>query len=444
MRSRRVLLFAFVFMLAALPVMAFDDVPESDPFQGDIEWLADSGITRGCNPPENTRFCPGDSVTRGAMAAFLVRALDLEPSEESFADTAGHVFEQDIAALAAAGITRGCNPPDNTRFCPDQPVTRAQMAAFLHRALRTDGPGAGPGTLYFEFAGDAYAADLDALAGREYPTDFPVFNGETPTSVNVTANEYIHYDDPLNAPSRVFVHDLATLVQKQAVTWPQGRLCVGAPLGSPDGRLLVGESDCLDEHRVSVVDRTRSGADSLLVSLDGNAVVGWRWTPDNDLLLVQVTDWSEGTIPDPTAWAIAEVSNADLLARPAQIPVQELRHFSTSEGEPTLLDVSPDGTEILVSVGNTIHVMDRGTGASLHQLTSGAHPHSRGVFAPDGSAIAFVNLSEAGAFGTRFGQVHIIPNHRGQPIQIRENGPTMPVTGGGDSIQADGVLGWGS
>src|SRR5690606_28962506 len=60
-----------------------------------------------------------------------------------------------------------------------------------------------------------------------------------------------------------------------------------------------------------------------------------------------------------------------------------------------------------------------------------------GVFAPDGSAIAFMNLSERGAFGTLLGQVHIIPNHRGQPIQIREDRRTMPVTGGGHSIRAD-------
>ncbi|NOX23331.1 MAG: S-layer homology domain-containing protein, partial [Actinobacteria bacterium] len=43
-------------------------------------------------------------------------------------------FEADIAKLAAAGITQGCNPPTNDRFCPDDSVTRGQMAAFLNRA----------------------------------------------------------------------------------------------------------------------------------------------------------------------------------------------------------------------------------------------------------------------------------------------------------------------
>ncbi|MGA7272855.1 MAG: right-handed parallel beta-helix repeat-containing protein, partial [Acidimicrobiia bacterium] len=43
---------------------SFADVGAS-VFEGDIEWLASVGVTRGCNPPANTLFCPGDVVTRG-------------------------------------------------------------------------------------------------------------------------------------------------------------------------------------------------------------------------------------------------------------------------------------------------------------------------------------------------------------------------------------------
>lgn len=122
---------------AAVPWQGFDDVPPSSVFYGDIVWLHDGGITKGCNPPSNTLFCPEDSVTRGQMAAFLVRALSLPaaPSADWFEDDDGSVFEENIDRLAAAGITKGCNPPANTMFCPDQPVTRAQMATFLVRAL---------------------------------------------------------------------------------------------------------------------------------------------------------------------------------------------------------------------------------------------------------------------------------------------------------------------
>ncbi len=101
-----------------------------------IEAIAAEGITRGCNPPFNTRFCPARAVTRGEMAAFLSRALQLPDIEATeFTDTGSTVFADDIARLAAAGITAGCNPPDNDRFCPNRHVTRGQMAAFLTRAL---------------------------------------------------------------------------------------------------------------------------------------------------------------------------------------------------------------------------------------------------------------------------------------------------------------------
>ena len=52
-----------------------------------------------------------------------------------FDDDNGNVFEGDIDRLATAGVTRGCNPPTNNNFCPDDNVTRGQMAAFLHRAI---------------------------------------------------------------------------------------------------------------------------------------------------------------------------------------------------------------------------------------------------------------------------------------------------------------------
>jgi hypothetical protein len=70
------------------------------------------------------------------MAAFLVRALGLTSNDHpGFADVpAGSTFADDVKRLAIAGITRGCNPPANTRYCPDDPVTRGQMAAFLDRA----------------------------------------------------------------------------------------------------------------------------------------------------------------------------------------------------------------------------------------------------------------------------------------------------------------------
>jgi hypothetical protein len=71
------------------------------------------------------------------MAAFLVRALDYadDGGGDLFIDDDTSIFEGDIDRLGTAGVTKGCNPPSNDRYCPDSDVTRAQMAAFLHRAL---------------------------------------------------------------------------------------------------------------------------------------------------------------------------------------------------------------------------------------------------------------------------------------------------------------------
>jgi hypothetical protein len=114
-------------------------------FENAIEWMAAEGITQGCNPPANDRFCPNDRVTRGQMAAFLVRALGYSDNGggDLFDDDNTSVFEGAIDKLATAGVTIGCNPPANNRFCPDAFVTRGQMAAFLGRAFTyTDDGGA--------------------------------------------------------------------------------------------------------------------------------------------------------------------------------------------------------------------------------------------------------------------------------------------------------------
>ena len=106
-------------------------------FENDINRIADAGISGGCNPPESDRFCPDDKLNRGQMAAFLVRARGYtnDGGGNRFIDDDGLVFELDIDRLATAGVTKGCNPPTNNRFCPTDPVTRAHLAAFLHRAF---------------------------------------------------------------------------------------------------------------------------------------------------------------------------------------------------------------------------------------------------------------------------------------------------------------------
>ena len=107
----------------------FNDLWNSS-FVASIQWIYDAGITGGCS---STRYCPVSPVTRGQMAAFLVRAMGLPPATtDHFSDDDGQMFESSINALAEAGITGGCAPD---RFCREGSVSRAQMAAFLVRAL---------------------------------------------------------------------------------------------------------------------------------------------------------------------------------------------------------------------------------------------------------------------------------------------------------------------
>ncbi len=113
---------------------AFTD--DSDMFfEDDINALANAGISTGCRMQPIAEFCPTDLLTRGQFAAFLVRALDISPvSGGRFVDLAGSPFSVEAESIAAAGLTVGCNPPLNDRFCPKDPITRAQVVAMLYRA----------------------------------------------------------------------------------------------------------------------------------------------------------------------------------------------------------------------------------------------------------------------------------------------------------------------
>lgn len=78
-RSSFVVLLVVGALLIPLGVFAshqFNDVPDSHTFHNAIDWMKDNNITVGCNPPANTRYCPDDNVTRGQMAAFMKRLAE--------------------------------------------------------------------------------------------------------------------------------------------------------------------------------------------------------------------------------------------------------------------------------------------------------------------------------------------------------------------------------
>jgi len=113
----------------------FNDVPVSNPFAAWIEQLALDGITGGCGV---NIYCPDSTVTRGQMAVFIEKALrgsSFTPPAATgqFADVpATDPFAPWIEQLANDNITGGCG---GGNYCPENPVTRAQMAIFMVKAF---------------------------------------------------------------------------------------------------------------------------------------------------------------------------------------------------------------------------------------------------------------------------------------------------------------------
>ena len=187
----------------AVPATCFVDVDGNNVHAANIQYMLRARITQGCG---DGRFCPSRTITRAQMAAFLHRASSVfeEVSEppalsdvpadawyRTFAlwavkhdvirapggrfDPGGAVTRADMAemlaalprfqyritvpdraqglfddttglpdatvraieGIRAAGVTAGC-ATGPLRYCPDKPVTRAQMASFLARVMWPD------------------------------------------------------------------------------------------------------------------------------------------------------------------------------------------------------------------------------------------------------------------------------------------------------------------
>jgi hypothetical protein len=102
-----------------------------------IKQLAAEGITSGCG---GGNYCPESPVTRAEMAVFLLRskhgAAYTPPavgSSTGFGDVPTTYWAAAwIKQLVAEGITSGCG---GGNYCPESPVTRAEMAVFLVRTF---------------------------------------------------------------------------------------------------------------------------------------------------------------------------------------------------------------------------------------------------------------------------------------------------------------------
>ncbi|MFZ5878904.1 MAG: S-layer homology domain-containing protein [Chloroflexota bacterium] len=121
----------FIITIADGPPL-FTDVSASYWAAAWIERLANAGFTGGCG---GGRYCPEESVTRAQMAVFLLKGMYGKgytppvPTGTVFGDVPiNHWAAAWIEQMSNAGISGGCG---NGNFCPDQAVTRGQMAVFL-------------------------------------------------------------------------------------------------------------------------------------------------------------------------------------------------------------------------------------------------------------------------------------------------------------------------
>ncbi|MCC6368193.1 MAG: S-layer homology domain-containing protein [Bryobacterales bacterium] len=122
----------FVQKSASLPQL-FSDVLPAHPFYDYISLLKLDNVSQGCG---GTNYCPEDNMSRKEMAAFIIRSLLGESFSYSptpyFTDVpVTHSHFAYIQKLKELGITGGCTAAS---YCPEDPVTRGQMAAFLVRA----------------------------------------------------------------------------------------------------------------------------------------------------------------------------------------------------------------------------------------------------------------------------------------------------------------------
>jgi cysteine-rich repeat protein len=123
----------------------FQDVPcpatPEFPYSNFIEDLSTRGITTGCQVGPPALYCPDQNVTRAQMSVFLLKTLlggAYAPPNCTglFQDvpcpaTPEFPYSNFIEDLSTRGITAGCQVGPPALYCPDNPVTRQEMAVFL-------------------------------------------------------------------------------------------------------------------------------------------------------------------------------------------------------------------------------------------------------------------------------------------------------------------------
>ena len=130
---------------------------DSNVHRANIEKMAELGITVGCNPPDNDRYCPRQVVKRSQMMAFLARALgdqgNPEVTTSRFSDVPDNAwYLSSLERLADLGVAE---PDEDGAFRPSDPLTRVEMAIFLARAFPAISEATEPEGVFVDVPADA-------------------------------------------------------------------------------------------------------------------------------------------------------------------------------------------------------------------------------------------------------------------------------------------------
>lgn len=141
-----------VYQAARFADVTYPPDPNSQAYN--ISRISARGVTIGCG--DGSVYCPAEYVTRRRMALFLARTLGFKsvpanpsspdvnsdpsnptpvPNSSVFADISS--TDQDLPAIdfiRRKGVTTGC-AVSPLRYCPDNVVSRAEMAVFIIRAM---------------------------------------------------------------------------------------------------------------------------------------------------------------------------------------------------------------------------------------------------------------------------------------------------------------------
>ena len=175
LKRRLIITLATLLLVAMAPAVVlaaggqFTDDDDSI-FEAHIEWLADAGVTAGCNPPANDNFCPNDNVNRGQMAAFMRRFAQYIGAEDGIVNEADNAATADLAdnsrALNGHGYIEFQPSENDFEVGDDFAVTANGQHTLASATVRTN-----DGSSYLCLVGTVPRADIRVSASG-YITGF--------------------------------------------------------------------------------------------------------------------------------------------------------------------------------------------------------------------------------------------------------------------------------